>query len=106
MVLGELEDDVYPAAEARAEERLLDILLPPVPAAPTSPPPYLSGGEGRGGAGEKGERPLFGVSSKGDVPPKAPEAEQSAQDPWRRTPEKLRHHVQKGGPRGRGGADE
>src|SRR5213594_3305299 len=80
MVRGEREDDVYPAAEARAEERLLDILLPPVPAAPTSPPPHLAGGEGRGGVGEKGERPLFVVSSKGDVTPKAPEAEQSAQD--------------------------
>src|SRR2546428_33604 len=96
MVRGEREDDVYPAAEARAEERLLDILLPPVPAAPTSPPPHLSGGEGRGGVGEKGERPLFVVSSKGDVTPKAPEAEQSAQDRWRRTREKLRQQLQKG----------
>src|SRR5213595_1003822 len=61
MVRGEREDDVYPAAEARAEERLLDILLPPVPAAPTSPLSHAPGGEGRGGrgAGEKGERPLF-----------------------------------------------
>src|SRR5256886_500060 len=96
MVRGEREDDVYPAAEARAEERLLDILLPPVPAAPTSPPPHLQGGEGRGGVGEKGERPLFVVSSKGDVTPKAPEAEQSAQDRWRRTREKLRQQLQKG----------
>src|SRR5881409_1372332 len=62
MVRTEREDDVYPTAEARAEERLLDILLPPVPAAPTSPPPHLAGGEGRGGVGEKGERPLFVVS--------------------------------------------
>src|SRR5438093_8920629 len=77
MVRGEREDDVYPAAEARAEERLLDILLPPVPAAPASPLPHTPGGEGRG-AGEKGERPLFVVSSKGDVTPKAPEAEQPA----------------------------
>ena len=96
MVRGEREDDVYPAAEARAEERLLDILLPPVPAAPTSALPHPPGGEGRGGAGEKGERPLFVVSSKGDVTPKAPEAEQSAQDRWRRTREKLRQQLQKG----------
>src|SRR5438445_8110586 len=89
MVRGEREDDVYPAAEARAEERLLDILLPPVPAAPTSPPPHLPGGEGRGGAGGRGERPLFVVSSKGDVTPKAPEAEQSAQDRARRPRERL-----------------
>ena len=31
MVRGEREDEVYPTAEARAEERLLDLLLPPVP---------------------------------------------------------------------------
>src|SRR2546427_11999244 len=95
MVRGEREDDVYPAAEARAEERLLDILLPPVPAAHASPLPHTPGGEGRG-AGEKGERPLFVVSSKGDVTPKAPEAEQSAQERWRRTREKLRQQLQKG----------
>src|SRR5213596_172190 len=95
MVRGEREDDVYPAAEARAEERLLDILLPPVPAAPASPLPHTLGGEGRG-AGEKGERPLFVVSSKGDVTPKAPEAEQPAQERWRRTREKLRQQLQKG----------
>src|ERR1051325_2344268 len=34
MVRTEREDDVYPEAEARAEERLLDILLPPVPPIP------------------------------------------------------------------------
>jgi ATP-dependent HslUV protease ATP-binding subunit HslU len=100
MVRGEREDDVYPAAEARAEERLLDILLPPPPVAPTSPLPHALGGEGRGGGGggvaEKGERPLFVVSSKGDVTPKAPEPEQSGQERWRRTREKLRQQLQKG----------
>src|SRR2546423_1225566 len=59
MVRSEREDDVYPTAEARAEERLLDILLPPVPPAPQPPIPRpRSGGEGGG-------RPLFGVSSQG-----------------------------------------
>jgi ATP-dependent HslUV protease ATP-binding subunit HslU len=100
MVRGEREDDVYPTAEARAEERLLDILLPPPPAAPTVPLPHSPGGEGRGGGGggvgEKGERPLFVVSSKGDVTPKAPEPEQSGQERWRRTREKLRQQLQKG----------
>src|SRR5512147_1963744 len=33
MVRGEREDDIYPEAERRAEERLLDLLLPPQPAA-------------------------------------------------------------------------
>jgi ATP-dependent HslUV protease ATP-binding subunit HslU len=31
MVRGEREDEVYPQAEQRAEERLLDLLLPPAP---------------------------------------------------------------------------
>src|SRR6266699_6693239 len=65
MVRPEREDDVYPEAEARAEERLLDILLPPVPALPQPPTPSLVG-EGKGG-----DRPLFVVSSKGDVTQKA-----------------------------------
>ena len=40
MVRTEREDEVYPDAEARAEERLLDILLPPTPAtAPAAAPP-------------------------------------------------------------------
>src|SRR5439155_1588595 len=37
MVRTEREDEVYPEAEARAEERLLDILLPPVPPSPLPP---------------------------------------------------------------------
>src|SRR6266446_3603482 len=42
MVRSEREDDVYPTAEQRAEERLLDLLLPPVP----SPPPAASSSPG------------------------------------------------------------
>src|SRR5947208_2591650 len=61
MVRTEREDEVYPEAEARAEERLLDILLPPVPPAPQPPIP------GPGSEGKGGDRPLFVVSSKGDV---------------------------------------
>src|SRR5574337_1219197 len=61
MVRTEREDDVYPEAEARAEERLLDILLPPTAAAPPSPTPAPASRE----PGES--RPLFVVSSKGDV---------------------------------------
>ncbi len=37
MVRSEREDEVYPTAEQRAEERLLDLLLPPLPQAPTPP---------------------------------------------------------------------
>src|SRR5207244_5410453 len=39
MVRTEREDEVYPKAEERAEDRLLDLLLPPVPAPPPSPLP-------------------------------------------------------------------
>src|SRR5216117_3740706 len=63
MVRSEREDDVYPTAEQRAEERLLDLLLPPLP----QPPAAASSAPGVGpGSGEQaaGPRPLFVVSSK------------------------------------------
>src|SRR5467141_356037 len=67
MVRTEREDDVYPQAEARAEERLLDLLLPPTPT-----PPLPSPSRPGAGSREAGESPpLFVVSSKGDVTPKA-----------------------------------
>src|SRR6266850_2165623 len=44
MVRSEREDDVYPTAEQRAEERLLDLLLPPLPA----PPPGATPTQGAG----------------------------------------------------------
>src|SRR5213593_1856226 len=50
MVRTEREDEVYPEAETRAEERLLDILLPPNPtqaAPPLAPVPAGEKGEGR-----------------------------------------------------------
>src|SRR2546427_2368068 len=73
MVRSEREDEVYPQAEERAEERLLDILLPsPTPSQPAQPSPTAGGGSG-GGEGVGG-RQLFVVSSKGDVTPKATEA--------------------------------
>ncbi|MGH7700750.1 MAG: ATP-dependent protease ATPase subunit HslU, partial [Gemmatimonadales bacterium] len=97
MVRTEREDDVYPDAEARAEERLLDLLLPPVaepprqaaPAASRSP---LPGEEGRG---EK-DRQLFVVSSKGDVTAKTSEVDAQAQERRRRTREKLRQQLKDG----------
>src|SRR5213593_4856447 len=50
MVRTEREDEVYPQAEQRADERLLDILLPPNPtqaAPPLAPVPAGEKGEGR-----------------------------------------------------------
>jgi ATP-dependent HslUV protease ATP-binding subunit HslU len=93
MVRTEREDEVYPEAEARAEERLLDILLPPVP--PSSlPTPAARPGDGSREAGES--RPLFVVSSKGDVTSKPAEADTEAQERRRRSREKLRQQLKEG----------
>jgi ATP-dependent HslUV protease ATP-binding subunit HslU len=93
MVRTEREEDVYPLAEARAEERLLDLLLPPAPPAPAPSSPLPAGA----GSGEQGaSRPLFVVSSKGDVTPKAPEADAEGQERRRRTREKLRKQLKDG----------
>src|SRR5512141_2210507 len=43
MVRSEREDDVYPTAEQRAEERLLDLLLPPLPSPPLAAPTQGAG---------------------------------------------------------------
>ena len=103
MVRTEREDDVYPQAEARAEERLLDLLLPPTPTHPTAAPPHPPQGAGSpkgvpAGPGEQGaaSRPLFVVSSKGDVTPAASEADVEAQERRRRTREKLRQQLKEG----------
>ncbi len=93
MVRTEREDEVYPEAEARAEERLLDILLPPVPPSPL-PPPASRPGDGSRETGES--RPLFVVSSKGDVTSKPVEADTEAQERRRRSREKLRQQLKEG----------
>src|SRR4029077_7934235 len=93
MVRTEREDDVYPEAEARAEERLLDILLPP---APSIPPPSLTPSPGEKGEGRGEKTPLFVVSSKGDVTAKAAEGDVEAQERRRRTREKLRQQLKEG----------
>jgi ATP-dependent HslUV protease ATP-binding subunit HslU len=97
MVRSEREDDVYPTAEQRAEERLLDLLLPPLPSQPTQPPQAAGGGAGSSGGSEgAGSRPLFVVSSRGDVESKLPEAETEANERRRRTREKLRQQLKDG----------
>src|SRR3989475_2273074 len=50
MVRTEREDDVYPDAERRAEERLLDLLLPPTPTQPRPATP-AAGAQAGGGRG-------------------------------------------------------
>src|SRR6266850_6667387 len=94
MVRSEREDEVYPTAEQRAEERLLDLLLPPLPQVPT--PPVGGGSGSSGGSEQAGGRPLFVVSSKGDVESKLPEAETEANERRRRTREKLRAQLKEG----------
>ena len=91
MVRSEREDEVYPQAEVRAEDRLLDILLPAPPAAPTVRPPDRPE---EGGAAAT--RPLFVVSSKGDVTPKEADADVENQERRRRTREKLRAQLKEG----------
>ncbi len=85
MVRGEREDDLYPQAEARTEDRLLDLLLPPTAppaAAPPAPPPE--------GAAAAGARTLFVVSPKGDVTERAEGEDARAKERRERTREKLR----------------
>ncbi len=94
MVRGEREDDVYPQAEARAEERLLDLLLPQ---------PAALGGPGAPGAGAAappagppqveagaGQRTLFVVSPKGDVTERNEGDDAKVKERRERTREKLR----------------
>src|SRR6266581_1770368 len=95
MVRTEREDEVYPEAEARAEERLLDLLLPPTPTHPTAAPPHPPQGAGSAEQGAA-SRPLLVVSSKGDVTPAASEADVEAQERRRRTREKLRQQLKEG----------
>jgi ATP-dependent HslUV protease ATP-binding subunit HslU len=74
MVRSEREDDVFPTAERRAEERLLDLLLPPPPKTrprpelrqePVTPPPETPA-EPEPEAPPAGQA-LFMVSSSGEV---------------------------------------
>jgi ATP-dependent HslUV protease ATP-binding subunit HslU len=86
MVRGEREDEVYPTAEERAEERLLDILLPPP--APARPE--------RVEAGERAEaRPgIFVVGPGGQA--RAEPAAGAEEERRSRSREKLRQMLRDG----------
>src|SRR5207244_10164347 len=86
MVRTEREDDVYPDAERRAEERLLDLLLPPTPTPPLPGTP-APGEEGGGGGGGRENAPPFVVSSKGYRTPQTIQAAVLVQERGRPTPE-------------------
>jgi ATP-dependent HslUV protease ATP-binding subunit HslU len=78
LVRTEREDEVYEQAERRAEERLLDLLLPPAPKPPAAP--------------DRTEGPgVFVVSPKGDVAKTTPDDERRA-----RSREKLRQQLGEG----------
>ncbi len=88
MVRGEREDDVYTQAEARAEDRLLDLLLPPVAKeAPGAPAPKPGQAPPEAAAGQ---RTLFVVSQKGDVTERSDAEDERLKERRERTREKLR----------------
>ena len=83
MVRTEREDEVFPQAEQRADERLLDLLLPPAPAPVAAE------------RADKGDRPpVFVVSSSGQARAEAPAAGED--DRRSRSREKLREMLTDG----------
>jgi len=62
MVRGEREDDIYPQAEARAEERLLDLLLPSPSAQGGATGARRGSWTAAGGSATRGCRPAAGVA--------------------------------------------
>jgi ATP-dependent HslUV protease ATP-binding subunit HslU len=86
MVRTEREDEVFPQAEQRADDRLLDLLLP-APPRPSAPAP--------GGAGSGDGSSVFVVGSSGQA---KPEAAATAEEERRsRSREKLRQMLADGG---------
>ncbi len=101
MVRGEREDEVYPNAERRAEERLLDLLLPAPPKQRPKPErrPVAEQGERPADAEQQGaKQQLFVVSATGEVRRDEAGAPEAADDEERRarTREKLRKLLQDG----------
>src|SRR5437660_6899884 len=87
LVRTEREDEVYDQAEQRADERLLDLLLP---APPPQPPPGGASGPGASGAPSPG---VFVVSSGGAVSKEKVSPEEERR---RRSREKLRQMLLEG----------
>ena len=69
MVRTEREDEVYPQAEQRADERLLDLLLPPMPtaAAGRRTPGRAGGWRGRGAVGVRRRVQRPGEGGEGGI---------------------------------------
>jgi ATP-dependent HslUV protease ATP-binding subunit HslU len=91
MVRTEREDEVYPQAEQRADERLLDLLLPALP----PPPAQGRRVDGQDGGGTTDAASVFVVGSAGQA---REEKAAAAEDERRsRSREKLRQMLHEGG---------
>ncbi len=86
MVRTEREDDVYPIAEQRADERLLDILLPP-------PPPKVESGGKVGAAGSE-VAGIFVVGPAGQA--RQEKSSSPEEERHQRSREKLRRMLKEG----------
>jgi ATP-dependent HslUV protease ATP-binding subunit HslU len=92
MVRGEREEEVFPQAEQRVEDRLVELLFPSPAATPSTPAPASPGDQSTEEA-----RALFVVSSGGEVTQQADEdGEELPQERHRRTQEKLRSLLRDG----------
>jgi ATP-dependent HslUV protease ATP-binding subunit HslU len=102
MVRSEREEDVYPVAEKRVEDKLVELLFPapaaaPLKAAPRAP--STTGGETETAQSQEPERQaLFVVSSTGEVREEEPTSAsgESVQERHRRTQDKLRQLLSEG----------
>jgi len=87
MVRGEREDEVFPTAEQRTEERLLELLLPP----PTDPP----SSDDAQNPGTVERPPMFLVTPSGEARP-AGGQDATSEERRSRTREKLRQQLRDG----------
>jgi ATP-dependent HslUV protease ATP-binding subunit HslU len=90
LVRTEREDEVFPQAEHRADERLLDLLLPAGP-----PPAEKQAPSGREGTDKAEASSVFVVSSSGQA--KSERAPSPEEDRRHRSREKLRQMLADGG---------
>jgi ATP-dependent HslUV protease ATP-binding subunit HslU len=96
MVRGEREDDVYPQAEERAENRLLDLLLPPTAPAPPPVPATAPGQPGAAADPVASLKTLFLVTPQGEVTQKPDGEDEKTRERRDRTREKLRKLLKEG----------
>jgi ATP-dependent HslUV protease ATP-binding subunit HslU len=107
MVRSEREEDVFPTAEKRADDKLVELLFPSPATAPAGPgahpssqgqqSPHLPGAVAAEKSSESPTRPLFVVSSGGEVRTEdSSESEGVDPERHRRTQDKLRQLLHDG----------